>query len=467
MTTLERKITGPGADHVLAVIRREGGRPMLVGGCVRDAILFPGKPAKDTDIEVFGLPDFGRLAYALAEAGFRVDEVGVSFGVLKVRADGEDIDVSLPRRESKSGTGHRGFTVIPDGALGWFDASARRDFTVNALMADPVTGEVTDFHGGLADLRAGMLRHTSAAFADDPLRVLRAVQFAARFGFLLAPDTTALCARLADSFTELAIERVWGEFAKIGTQGTHISHALAVLEATGWERHFPELAALHGIPQEPDWHPEGDVWTHSGLAGDQAARLADEAGLTGTDRLVVVFAALMHDFGKVTHTGFMPGPGGTLRITSHAHAPAGVKPARSFLRRIGAPHELIIRTAPLIREHMNCATRPTRPAVRRMARRLVPATMAELALVIQADSAGRGDPDCEHALAGAWLAMAGDLTVTERPARGLLTGHHLIAAGMTPGPAFGPVLAGAIAAQDDGEFTDEAGALRWLAARTA
>jgi tRNA nucleotidyltransferase (CCA-adding enzyme) len=460
MTTLKRKITGPGADRVLAVIRQAGGRPVLVGGCVRDAILFPGRPAKDTDIEVFGLPGFGRLALALAGAGFRVDEVGASFGVLKVRAAGEDIDVSLPRRESKAGAGHRGFAVIPDGLLGWADASARRDFTVNSLMADPETGEVTDFHGGLADLTAGVLRHTSAAFADDPLRVLRAMQFAARFGFTLDAGTAALCFRMAPEFTELATERVWGEFAKIGTQGTHVSRALAVLEDTGWEHWFPELAALHGIPQEPEWHPEGDVWTHAGLAGDQAAKLADETGLAGTDRLVIVLAALMHDFGKVTHTACIGG-----RITSHAHAPAGVKPARSFLRRTGAPHDVIVRTAPLIREHMNCATRPTQPAVRRMARRLAPAAMTELALVIQADAKGRGDPDARHGLADAWLAMAGNLTVTERPARGILTGHHLIAAGMTPGPAFGPVLAAAITAQDDGEFTDEAGALRWLAAQ--
>ena len=325
-------------------------------------------------------------------------------------------------------------------------------------MDDPGTGEVLDFHSGLSHLEEGVLQHTSAAFADDPLRVLRAVQFAARFGFRLDRGTAVLCRQLAPAFAELSVERVYGELAKLGTRGTRISAGLAVLEQAGWERHFSELAALHGIEQDPEWHPEGDVWVHSGLAADQAARLAAEAGLTGADRFVVVMAALVHDFGKVTHTQLIGG-----RITSHGHAAAGVEPAQAFLRSFGCPEGLVARIAPLVKEHMCCTGRPTKPAVRRLARRLVPATMAELAIVCGADRAGRGDPDAPNP-AAPWLAAAADLRVTERPAKGLLTGDHLIAAGMKPGPAFRPLLAAAVAAQDAGEFEDEAGALRWLAA---
>lgn len=442
--------------HVLAAIRDAGGRPMLVGGCVRDAIL--GHTSKDIDVEVYGIPHLGALAGALAGAG-RVAEAGKAFGVLKVRAGETEIDVSLPRRDSKTGVGHRGFDVSTDAALSFREASGRRDFAINSIMADPQTGEVIDYWGGITDLKAGVLRHTTEAFSEDSLRVLRAVQFAARFGFRLALDTAVLCRSLAPAYHELPVERVWCEMEKIGTKGRYISAGLAALAASGWERHFPQIAALHGVKQDPGWHPEGDVHTHSGLAGGQAARLADEAGLTGADRFVVVMAALTHDFGKVTHTQRTKG-----RITSHGHAAAGVEPARAFLRSAGCPEHLTARIAPLVREHMCPYGRPTKAAVRRLARRIVPATMTELALVCGADRAGRGDPDAPNP-AAAWLDMATGLRVTERPAKGLLTGDHLIAAGMTPGPPFKVILAAALEAQDAGEFTDEAGALRWLAAR--
>jgi tRNA nucleotidyltransferase (CCA-adding enzyme) len=446
----------PDAERVLSAIRAAGGRPMLVGGCVRDALI--DIPSKDIDVEVYGLADPDVLAAALSGAG-KVTEAGKSFGVFKVRAGDTEIDISLPRRESKTGAGHRGFAVIPDGSIGFAEASARRDFTINSLMADPATGEIIDCHGGVADLRAGILRHTSDAFAEDPLRVLRGVQFAARFGFGMAIETVILCRKLLGSYAELSTERVWGEFEKIGTRGTHISRALTVLADTWWAVHYPQLKKLGGIRQDPVWHPEGDVWAHSGLAADQAARLADEAGLAGADRFVVVFAALLHDVGKVTHTQHAGG-----RITSHGHAEAGTGPAWVFLHSIGCPESITDRIIPLIREHMSCTGRPTKPAVRRLVRRLVPATLTELALVCAADRKGRGDPGAPSS-AGAWLEMGRDLRVQERPAKGLLTGDHLIVAGMVPGPAFRPLLEAALAAQDAGEFDDEAGALRWLAVR--
>jgi tRNA nucleotidyltransferase (CCA-adding enzyme) len=450
----------PDLERVLAIIRSAGGRPMLVGGYVRDAILSPGIVSKDIDVEVYGIADPDVLTAALSVIG-PVLEAGKAFGVLKVRAGEADIDISLPRRESKTGAGHCGFDVTPDSEMGFREASGRRDFTVNAIMADPQTGEIIDCHGGLGDLKAGILRHTTAAFAEDPLRVLRAVQLAARFGFRLAPETGALCRTLVNSYTELPVERVWCEVEKIGTRGTSITTALEVLYETAWEQHFPQIAALHSVPQDAGWHPEGNVWTHSGLAADQAARLADEAGLTGADRFVVVVAALCHDFGKVTHTQSAGG-----RVTSHGHAAAGVEPSGAFLRSVGCPESTTARILPLVKEHMCCTGAPTKPAVRRLARRLVPSTLAELVLVCGADHAGRGDPSAPN-LAEAWLEMGRGLSVQERPAKGLLTGDHLIAAGMAPGPAFKPVLAAALEAQDAGEFEDEAGALAWLAEREA
>jgi tRNA nucleotidyltransferase (CCA-adding enzyme) len=466
-------------DRVLDAIRAAGGRPMLDGGFVRDSLMGISG-SKDIDMEVYGISDPDVLLAALRGLGHatgggkpgvtetpvdggqpvrHVMEAGKVYGVIKVRVGELDIDVSIPRRETKTGAGHRGFTVIPDGDMGFAEATARRDFTVNAILYDPASGEVTDCHGGLADLEAGILRHTSERFSEDPLRVLRGVQFAARFGFRMAPETIALCAGLIPRYKEISRERVWTEWHKLAAKGRHVSLALITLEYTGWEALYPALAGLHGVPQDPERHPEGDVWVHSGLAADQAARLADEAGLAGTDRAVIVLAALLHDLGKVTHTQVKDG-----RIVSHGHAEAGEEPARAFLNSIGCPEDIRRRVVRLVREHMSVIGEPSKAAVRRLVRRLQPATLTELHLVAGADCKGRGDPDAPNH-ADPWLAMGADMEMREKPRAAILTGDHLIAAGMRPGPAFGPLLAGALAAQDEGEFDDEAGAVRWLAAR--
>ncbi|SDG99592.1 CCA tRNA nucleotidyltransferase [Klenkia brasiliensis] len=428
------------ADTVLAAVTRAGGRPYLVGGCVRDRLL--GVPAGDVDVEVFGLA-LAEVAAALRGVG-RVDEVGRAFAVLKVRRDGVDVDVAVPT----AGPG-----TAPE------DAARRRDFTVNALMLDAATGEVLDVVGGRADLRDGVLRHTGPAFADDPLRVLRGVRFAARYGFRFAPGTAALCRTLTPA--GLPAERVWGEWRRIGEEGRHLSAALAALAATGWLAHVPKLAALAGVPQDPHWHPEGDVLTHAGLAGDAAAALADEAGLTGEDRAVVVLAALLHDVGKAGHTQVRADG----RITSHGHAEAGAEIAREALTALGAPEAFVARVVPLVREHM-VATGPTgaprRTVVRRLARRLAPATVAEWSLVCGADRAGRGSGAGPNPTL-AWLALAEAAGVDREPSRPLLRGADLVALGRAPGPGFGAVLAAALEAQDEGAFADTAGARAWLA----
>jgi tRNA nucleotidyltransferase (CCA-adding enzyme) len=448
----------PATVRVLDAITRNGGHPYLVGGCVRDAILEPGRIPTDVAIEAFGV-DIDTLTSALRTVG-HVDEVGREFSVLKIRVQREDFDVALPRRDSKSGSGHRGFDVVADPSCTLVDATGRRDFTLNALMFDPATGDVVDCWGGLADLRAGVLRHTTDAFSDDPLRVLRAVQFAARFGFTIDDQTATMCQSLAGSFTELSPERVWTEWRKIGSQGRHLSAALAVLAQTGWERHFEAIADLHGVPQDPSWHPEGDVHAHSGLAGDKGAQLADSAGLVGDDRTVVVLASLLHDVGKVTHTQVADG-----RVTSSGHDHAGVEPARCFLATIDATREVRDRILPLVREHMSATTAqtPSRAAVRRLARRLAPATIDEWALVVAADKGGRGAGSTAPGTE-AWLELARQMGTQQAPARPILRGEHLIAAGMKPGPAFAPIMKAALAAQDDELFTDEVGAIDWLAA---
>jgi tRNA nucleotidyltransferase (CCA-adding enzyme) len=251
--------------RVAEAVRVAGGRALLVGGCVRDQV--QGVAPKDFDVEVYGLSLDRVVAVlkSLADEG-KVNEVGRSFGVLKVRVQGADLDVSLPRRDSKVAEGHKGFTVQMDESLSVEEAAARRDFTMNSMAMDPLTGEVLDPFNGRADLAAGVLRHTSEHFAEDPLRVLRGMQFAARFNMVLAPETAELCKSLVKEAKSLAKERVWGEFEKMLVKGTNMAAGLKVLRDSGWLAVFPELAALVGLAQHPDWHPEGCVWTHTVLA---------------------------------------------------------------------------------------------------------------------------------------------------------------------------------------------------------
>ena len=284
---------------MLDAVRRVG-RPRLVGGGVRDWLL--GLTPKDFDVEVGGV-DFETLHRALARFG-ATDVVGRSFGVIKVRSreTGEDYDFSLPRRESKTGAGHRGFAIAPDPALSDAEAAARRDFTVNAIACDPFTREIIDPHSGQRDLQSRVLRHTSAAFAEDPLRVLRAMQLAGRFDFTLAPETAALCRTIADTFSELPLERVWGEWEKWAAKSVTPSRGLTLLEESGWLRHFPELAALRGTPQEPAWHPEGDVFTHTQHCLDALVALPTWPDANLGRRRRLMFAVLAHDFGKPSTT---------------------------------------------------------------------------------------------------------------------------------------------------------------------
>lgn len=442
-------------------------RPRLVGGCVRDALW--GLTPHDFDVEVGGIT-FGELQRRLAPLG-ATDVIGRSFGVIKLIDGNRTLDFSLPRRESKTGAGHRGFAIAPDPNLNDAEAAARRDFTLNAIAWDPFTDTVIDPLGGVTDLRARRLRHASAAFVEDPLRVLRAMQFAARFDLQLAPETTALAAGIADSFNELPTERVWGEWEKWATAATVPSRGLAVLEQTGWLRHFPAIAALRACPQDPAWHPEGDVLTHTAhcldaLVTDPAWKTAEPAR-----RRCLSLAVLTHDFGKPATTVQVERDG-QLRWSSPAHEIAGVEPTRTFLQSIGAPTELHATVPPLVQFHLAHHHGPpdgtfSANQVRRLSRRLHPATIDDLALVMRADAHGRPprDPAPSLARVAALRALAAELALTDRQPRPILLGRHLIAAGMSPGPEFTPLLDAALEAQMDGAFHDEHSAVRWLEIR--
>lgn len=446
--------------RVLQAVSRAG-QPILVGGCVRDHLL--GLTPHDFDIEVFGA-DFERLRSVLAGFG-PTDVIGKSFGVVKVRLAGREYDFSLPRRETKTGGGHRDFRVEPDPGLTFAEAASRRDFTINAIGFNPVSGEFLDPHEGQKDLASRRLRHVGPAFTEDPLRVLRAFQLAARFDMILAPETAALCAKIRDTYTELPKERVWGEWEKWARLAVKPSRGLDVLVETDWLSHFPELARLAQTPQEPDWHPEGDVFRHTAHCLDALSETADWKAKTGDRRRDISFAVLTHDFGKSLTTR-REEKQGRMRWTSPGHDRAGGPLAESFLEAIGAPRSTIEFVRPLVEAHMyhvHAQGNFTSSSVRRLARKIAPATIDDLCLIILADGAGRPP------LSPAGLKEVSDirrrareLKVESEAPRPILLGRHLIRMGLIPGPHFSEILNDLFEAQLEGVFDNEEAGLRCL-----
>jgi len=428
-----------------------GGRAVLVGGCVRDALL--GRQPKDADIEVFGVEP-GTLEKLIAE-NYPVITVGKSFGVLKIR--GLDLDVSLPRRERRTGPLHTDFAVDADPAMSFRAAAARRDFTLNAISWDPLAHELIDPFNGVADLRATILRHTTARFTEDPLRVLRAMQLAARFELAVAPETVALCATL--TMDGISAERVFDEWQKLLVKGNRPSLGLEFLRACGWVKFFPELAALIGCEQDAQWHPEGDVWVHTLHCLDAfAARRTGDAW----EDLVVGLAVLCHDMGKPLTTARDEAG----RVRSLGHEAAGETPTLSFLARLTNHKELVESVVPLVLCHM----RPRElmlgnagdSAIRRLAKKV--GRIDRLARVDEADRWGRPPLAPDEPGGGNWLLdRAAKLEVASHAPAPLILGRHLIAAGLTPGPRFKEILNTCFEAQLDGKFTDVVGGEKFLA----
>lgn len=452
----------PRLQPVLEAIRPIG-RPRLVGGCVRDHLL--GRRAGDIDIEVAGTT-FDELLKALKPFG-PTDVVGRSFGTIKLRLDQTVTDFSLPRRESKTGAGHRGFKIEPDPGLSDEDAAARRDFTINAIAWDPIENRLIDPFGGQKDLERKILRHTSPAFIEDPLRVLRAMQLAARLDFELAPETAELSRSISADFAELPLERVWGEWGKWATLSTKPSRGIHVLAQTGWLVHFPEIAALVGVEQEPEWHPEGDVFTHTLHCLDALATDPEWIQSPRERRQVLSFAVLAHDFGKPATTELVE-KRGQMRWTSPRHAIVGLEPTDSFLGRIGAPNRIAPVVKPLVQYHLahhDAGERsPSDSQIRRLARKLVPASLQDLLMVMRADCLGRPpreDPNTIERIA-LIATRAQELSVADQAPQPLLQGRHLIEKGLTPGPEFSSIIAAAYEAQLNGDFDSLTGAQDWL-----
>jgi tRNA nucleotidyltransferase (CCA-adding enzyme) len=438
------------AIEVARTIAGAGGRALVVGGWVRDRLL--GLSSKDLDFEVFGI-DAGALPGVLARLG-RVEPAGVSFPVYKVSRDRDAIavDVALPRRESKSGRGHKGFIVEGDPHMSLREAASRRDFTVNAIAWDPLTGVYEDPFDGRGDLERRVLRVVNpATFADDSLRVLRGIQFAARFG--LTPDADTRAILRAIPLDDLPAERIWGEIEKLLLAAARPSHGFELArELSVVSRLFPEMAALIGCEQEPEWHPEGDVWIHTLLVIDRAReRIGD---LRHAEQVAIMLAATCHDFGKPATTAVIDG-----RIRSYNHEEAGVQPTLALLDRLNVRsidgYDVRRQVVGMVAHHLKpgmwhkVRDEVGDGAFRRLAGKVDLELLARLA---KADCLGRPGPfDCS---AMDWfLDRARALGVEHRPPAPLVLGRHLLDLGMSPGPAVGQLLETIYERQLDGEIT--------------
>ncbi|HEX8028776.1 MAG TPA: HD domain-containing protein [Vicinamibacterales bacterium] len=432
------------AHRIATTVREAGGRALCVGGFVRDRLL--NRASKDLDIEVFGIPQ-EKLPPLLQSLG-RVVPAGQAFPVYKLG----DIDVALPRRESKTGRGHKGFTVEGDHTMPFDQAARRRDFTINAIGWDPLTDEYLDPFHGREDLRRRVLRVVDpGTFADDSLRVLRALQFAARFELTLDRETSAICASIP--LDDLPAERIWGEFEKLLLQAMRPSTGFMLARELGViHQLLPELEPLYDCPQDPEWHPEGDVWTHTLMVIDKARELNGD--LDRPRLATVMLGAVCHDIGKPMTTAVIDG-----RIKSPNHEAMGVEPSTAVLDRLNINtldgFDVRQQVLGLVAEHLRpIAFFKARDTVKDGAfRRLAQKVDLELlARFARADCHGRsGTFDCSGI--DWFIEYARGLGVEHKPPPPILLGRHLIELGMEPGPRMGEVLRAIYELQLDGHVT--------------
>jgi putative nucleotidyltransferase with HDIG domain len=408
-------------DLALSIIRRlrtAGYVAYLTGGCVLDLLL--GRSPKDFDVATSAQPD--ELLRLFPGAG----QVGAHFGVVLVHADSDQeqqtqVEVATFRSDLEYNDGRH-----PDGVHFETDPrqdALRRDFTINALLLDPASGEVLDFIDGRADLHARLIRaigDPERRFREDHLRLLRVVRFAARLGFEIEPETFAAIQRLAPSIHSASAERVRDEIARILTEGG-ARKGFELLDATGLlPEVLPEVAALKGVRQPPEFHPEGDVWTHT---------LIMLEGL-GETSLALALGVLLHDIGKPATFRVAE------RIRFDGHVEKGIEIAHSLLMRLRFPHHVITAVETLIANHMKFMEVPRmrESTLKRFMRQPDFEDHMELHRLDCLSSHG-GLENYEFV-----RRKQQELPPEQLKPAPLLTGRELIAAGYRPGPQFGIVL---------------------------
>lgn len=415
----------PSILQIIKTLKNAGGKPYLVGGFVRDLVI--GRTPGDADIEVYNM-SASQVEKALMAFG-AIDIIGKSFGVYKI--PGVVCDISLPRTDSKTGGTHRDFAITCDGGMSFELATKRRDFRCNALLLDPIRGDIIDPHGGLEDIAAHRLAIVDpVTFLDDNLRILRFCRFASQLGWGWDNETLALLKK--GTLNYISPERFWVEFSKL-LLGDYPEIGLTALELCGAIRYFPELDILHKIQQDPQWHPEGNVWIHTKLV---VRNMREHTG-----DISLMLAALCHDMGKASTTKFSKG-----RIRALGHDEAGVWPARRFLQQIKCPKDIEEKVIALVRNHlapMYLITGNSGPAgFRRLARKLSlsGATLEELEILARCDSLGRGGKASSVRTCDKFLGKIHELGIKYKAPKDVVMGRHLISLGMEPGKHFRKIL---------------------------
>jgi tRNA nucleotidyltransferase (CCA-adding enzyme) len=451
-------------------IKEAGGNAYLVGGCVRDMIV--GKISKDFDIEIHGL-EAERIEEIAKNIG-KVSEVGKAFGILKITLNnGLDLDISLPRRESKISSGHKGFEINTDPHMGIEDACRRRDFTINSIIADPLTGEIKDPFNGVEDIKNRVLKITDIeTFKDDPLRVLRALQFVGRFGLEIDSETEEVLKQMAPQLKELPKERLGEEWKKLLLKSEKPSLGLSTGMTLGILKEIhPEFPPLAETPQDKEWHSEGDAWIHTLMVVDEAAKIIKREGDMDEDKsLTIMLASLCHDLGK---------PNTTLedeegRIVSPGHEKKGEEPTKKFLATIGTDNIKRDKVVKLVSNHLapsllyieeTVRNHNMDGAVRKLAKRIHPATIQKLVLIAEADHLGRGDSQRikEEAMlpednfpAGEWLLeKARNLKVESSKPAHLIKGQDWMDMGFGGGRHIGELIRVSNELRDELEYSRE------------
>ena len=413
------------AQKIAQEVERHGGRTYFVGGCVRDELR--GVAVKDLDIEIHGISP-SVLESILDSLGERIS-IGESFGIYNLK--GYSVDIAMPRKEKVRGLGHKDFDVFVDPFIGTYSASKRRDFTYNALMKDVLSGEIIDHYNGRSDLENGILRHVNdETFAEDPLRVLRGAQFAARFSSKVAPETVSLCRRM--SLAHLSKERIEGELRKAMLKAEHPSVFFETLrEMDCLDEWFPELASLSGVGQNPKHHSEGDVWTHTMLVLDAAVKYRDMA----ENPFGFMLAAVAHDFGKAICTEVIKG-----ELHAYEHELKGLPLIKAFMQRITNETKLIDYVLNLCELHMQPNIAASVGSSVKSTNKMFDRAADPQALIFLATADGEGTIS-QYGYVSHMEFLTERLEIyREHMARPYVMGRDLIAAGLAPGGDFAELL---------------------------
>ena len=412
------------AEKIANRVNQFGGKTYYVGGYVRDKVL--GIDNKDIDIEVHNItPD--TLKNIISEFG-EIKVQGASFGVYNIK--GYDIDIAQPRMEQAIGRGHKDFEVTVDPFIGTEKAAVRRDFTINALMEDVITGEIVDHFNGLNDIKHGIIRHIDdITFSEDPLRVLRAAQFAARFNFSIAPETIDIMSKM--NLNELSKERIYEEMKKAMLKSNKPSIFFNILNTVNQlDYWFPEIKALINCPQNSMYHPEGDVWVHTMNTIDFAATIKNKT----TNPEFFMIAALCHDFGKPSST--------TIDSNGIAHninhEKLGIDVAKSFMDRLNPNVAMCKYVLNMVENHMKLHSAFNNKSKIKSTNAKFDVSICpnDLVNLTIADSASKGTIYTEEMN---WITDR--LSIYEaRMKEPEVTGKDLIELGIKPGPQFTEIL---------------------------